>query len=136
MGLQPTRGHAEAEAEQRDTVRVWELPPPNHGLAALLALNCLEAVLPGVGAPAHCRTWDHSAVESMKIAFADTLEHCGDPDHPDALLASLTPAQLIDKEYAKARVEACGVNAQGLVTHKGDDADGEGGAAVHHRSHQ
>lgn len=116
----------------RDTVRVWELPPPNHGLAALLALNCLEAVLPGVGAPAHCRTWDHSAVESMKIAFADTLEHCGDPDHPDALLASLTPAQLIDKEYAKARVEACGVNAQGLkctsVTGvKGDDADGEGG---------
>ena len=116
----------------RDTVRVWELPPPNHGLAALLALNCLEAVLPGVGAPAHCRTWDHSAVESMKIAFADTLEHCGDPDHPDALLASLTPAQLIDKEYAKARVEACGVNAQGLkctsVTGvKGDDGEGEGG---------
>ena len=32
----------------RDDVRVWELPPPNHGVAALLALNCLEAqTLPG-----------------------------------------------------------------------------------------
>jgi len=34
----------------RDDVTVWEMPPPNHGLAALLALNLLEHQLPDADA--------------------------------------------------------------------------------------
>lgn len=97
----------------RDDVRVWELPPPNHGIAALLALNCLEAALHAGSdmTPPHCMTWDHASVEAMRIAFADSLEHCGDPEHADAINAALTPEELVDKEYARRRVAACGVDA-------------------------
>jgi hypothetical protein len=56
-------------------VRVWETPPPTQGVAALVGLNLLEAdeqlaagQLP-VGGP----DWLHSAVESVRLAFADVL---------------------------------------------------------------
>ena len=78
-----TRFPAPMSQTYMDDVRVWELPPPNHGVAALLALNCLEAALPGTGPPPHCMTWDHASVEAMRVAFADSLEHCGDPEHAD-----------------------------------------------------
>jgi len=94
----------------RDDVRVWELPPPNHGIAALLALNCLEAALPDAGPPPHCMTWDHASVEAMRIAFADSLEHCGDPEHADAVDAAVTAGELVDKTYARRRVVSCGVD--------------------------
>ena len=34
-------------------------------------------------------TWDHASVEAMRVAFADSLEHCGDPEHADAVGAAV-----------------------------------------------
>ena len=66
----------------RDAVTVWELPPPNHGLAALLALNLMEEQFPDQDAlraagPPNSVPHAHAQVEAMRCAFADTLQHCG-----------------------------------------------------------
>ena len=102
-------------ATYRGVVNVYEMPPPNHGLAALLGLNLMEQQLrgdpaalraAGPGSAAHV----HASIEAMRCAFADTLEHCGDPDYPDAHLAKLSAAQLIDKSYAEARATHAGLS--------------------------
>jgi len=95
----------------RDGIEVWELPPPNHGLSALLAMNLLEAQTPdGLGAlDEGARA--HAAVEAMRVAFADAMEHCGDPTHADASGPNRVPMnELIEKAYAKARVTETGLN--------------------------
>jgi hypothetical protein len=54
-------------------VNIWEPPPPTQGVAALVGLNLLEAdeqlTQEAVGGAA----WLHSAIESMRLAFADVL---------------------------------------------------------------
>ena len=47
---------------------------------------------------------------SDAVAFADAMEHCGDPTHPDAAKAKCTAAELISKAYAKARVADAGIH--------------------------
>ena len=95
-------------------VRVWEVPPPNHGLAALLALNVLEAAVDGDAlrraghnSPEHV----HAAVEAMRFGFADTLQWCGDP-----LTDKLPTEELLAKEYAARR--AATISPDGCVDPK------------------
>ena len=103
----------------RDEVTVWELPPPNHGLAALLALNLMEVQMPDrevlrAAGPPNSVPHAHAQVEAMKCAFADTLQHCGDPNHPDydAAVDKLTAEELVDKKYAAARREHAGLSSE------------------------
>ena len=89
----------------RDAVTVWELPPPNHGVAALLAMNMFEAFTQSSPAEDEVSR-AHAAVEAMRVAFADAMEHCGDPDHADARRSEAengTVSALVSKPYAKAR---------------------------------
>jgi gamma-glutamyltranspeptidase/glutathione hydrolase len=81
-------------------VRLWECRPNGQGLAALLALNCLEGFdLRGL-APLGVERL-HLMVEALRLAFADTQWHVADPAfHPgyDELIA-----QLMSKAYAAER---------------------------------
>ncbi len=78
-------------------IRLWECPPNGQGLAALLALNLLEAFdladLDPLGAERL-----HLEIEAMRLAFADTRWFVADPAvHPAPLDA------LLSKEYAAER---------------------------------
>lgn len=56
---------------------VWEMPPNGQGIAALVALNILEA-LGEAGQPRDSVTTFHRQVEAMKLAFADLYAHVAD----------------------------------------------------------
>ena len=51
----------------RDAVTVWELPPPNHGVAALLAMNVFEAFTATTDATTEIAR-AHAAVEAMRVS--------------------------------------------------------------------
>lgn len=75
-------------------LRVYEIPPPGQGIAALQMLNILEgfdmAGLDPLGAERI-----HLEVEAKKLAFADLHAKIGDPEFADV------PAEaLISKDYA------------------------------------
>jgi gamma-glutamyltranspeptidase / glutathione hydrolase len=78
-------------------VRVFEIPPPGQGIAALEMLNILEgfdlAGLDPVGADRI-----HLEVEAKKIAFRDLYEEIGDPDFWHH--AEIPTECLVSKEYA------------------------------------
>jgi len=50
----------------------------------------------------------------MRCAFADTLEHCGDPEDANTAAPQLTAAQLVDKAYAVARAKEAGLNTDAV----------------------
>src|SRR3712207_1654248 len=80
-------------------VRVYEIPPPGQGVAALEMLNILEGFdlgsLDPVGADRI-----HLEVEAKKLAFRDLHEEIGDPEFWRH--AEIPTARLISKEYAEA----------------------------------
>ena len=93
---------------------IYECPPPTHGIAALLALNLLEALTSTSTDTdidtAHSATRVHLEVECMRIAFADVLTYIGDPRaQPNTTTNTLnTPTSisidtLLSKEYAQER---------------------------------
>jgi gamma-glutamyltranspeptidase / glutathione hydrolase len=75
-------------------IRVYEIPPPGQGIAALEMLNILEefdlAALDPVGADRI-----HLEVEAKKLAFRDLYEKVGDPE-----FAEVPTQELVSKEYA------------------------------------
>ena len=77
-------------------VRVYEIPPPGQGVAALEMLNILEgfdfASLDPLGAERI-----HLEVEAKKLAFRDLHEKVGDPEFGD-----VPTDELISKDYAAA----------------------------------
>ena len=77
--------------------RVWELPPPGQGLAALELLNILETFdLKAMGRES-ADFW-HVMVEAKKLAFADRARYYADPAF------AKTPVEaLLSKSYAKQR---------------------------------
>ena len=78
-------------------VELWELPPNTQGIAALQALNVLEAAdlkSAGFGSVSHL----HWAVESLKLAFADRAKYYADP-----AFAKIPLRGLLSKEYAAER---------------------------------
>ena len=93
-----------------------ETPPPTHGVAALVALNIMEQ-LHG-DAPVGCNDCSlestearlqqrgsaeqaHFGIESMRVAFSDSLQHVSDPATNPVPLE-----KMLNKEYAQYRAEA------------------------------
>ena len=75
-------------------VTIYELPPPNQGLATLLALNILDGFDLGSMASGSFEAV-HRQVEAMKAAFLVRNRVCVDPDVVKAPLA-----EVLSKEYA------------------------------------
>ncbi len=75
-------------------VRVYEIPPPGQGVAALEMLNILEGFdldsLDPVGAERI-----HLEVEAKKLAFEDLREKIGDPE-----FSEIPTRELVSKDYA------------------------------------
>lgn len=76
---------------------LYEMPPNNQGLAALILLNILEGIdLKAMrGDPVR---YYHTLVEATKIAFSDRNRYIADP-----AFARLPVTQLLSKEYAAGR---------------------------------
>lgn len=76
---------------------LYELPPNNQGLTALLILNILEG-LDLTGMRNDEVLYYHTLIEATKIAFADRNRFIADP-----AFAKLPVKELISKEYAAKR---------------------------------
>ncbi|CAI5527407.1 unnamed protein product [Closterium sp. Naga37s-1] len=100
---------------------IWEVPPPTHGLAALIALNITEAYYSTHGLPEPAREargagpeaageareegrvkgeadFTHVMIEAMRMGFADALACVADPEHVQVPLG-----EALSKEYAAKR---------------------------------
>jgi gamma-glutamyltranspeptidase/glutathione hydrolase len=76
---------------------VHEIPPNGQGIAALMALGVLENfdLSPH---PVDAVEVQHLEIEAMKLAFADVFRYVSDPSS-----MSVTPAQMLDRQYLAAR---------------------------------
>ena len=75
----------------------WQCPPPSQGVNALMALNIAEGFdLKTMGFQS--TSVFHHLIESMRLAFADSLYHVTDPDKMTTKASSL-----ISKRYAMER---------------------------------
>jgi gamma-glutamyltranspeptidase/glutathione hydrolase len=78
-------------------IRVYEIPPPGQGVAALEVLNILEGFdLASMGSSSADRI--HLEVEAKKLAFEDLHNEIGDPEF--WLHADIPTRRLISKDYA------------------------------------
>ncbi|MDQ3910372.1 MAG: gamma-glutamyltransferase [Actinomycetota bacterium] len=78
-------------------VRVYEIPPPGQGIAALEMLNILEGFDLGILAPTSAERI-HLEVEAKKLAFEDLHNEIGDPEFWNH--AEIPTERLISKDYA------------------------------------
>jgi gamma-glutamyltranspeptidase/glutathione hydrolase len=77
--------------------RLYELPPPGQGIAALQMLRILDGFdlkAMGHNSPAYL----HHLIEAKKLAYADLAAHVADPDHMRASVS-----QLLDEDYLNSR---------------------------------
>jgi gamma-glutamyltranspeptidase/glutathione hydrolase len=76
---------------------VFEIPPNDAGIAALMMLNIMETF--PVGATGH-NTADtlHVLIEAKKLAYADMQRHVADPRFADVPVAAM-----LNKEFARSR---------------------------------
>jgi gamma-glutamyltranspeptidase/glutathione hydrolase len=96
--------------------RVWELPPPGQGLAALQLLNLLENYdLKAMGR--NSPDFWHLMVEAKKVAFADRARYYADP-----AFAQVPVQQLLSKDYAKRRTKLIDMQHAALTDQPGDVA--------------
>ncbi len=75
----------------------WQCPPPSQGVNALLALNIAEGFDLGKMGYQTADTY-HALIESMRLAFADSLHYVTDPDS-----MPVAPEDLLSKDYAAER---------------------------------
>ncbi|QYJ16521.1 Glutathione hydrolase-like YwrD proenzyme [Rubrobacter xylanophilus DSM 9941] len=75
-------------------LRVYEIPPPGQGIAALEMLNVLEGFEMGSLDPSGAERI-HLEVEAKKLAFRDLFGKVGDPE-----FAAVPVEELLSKEYA------------------------------------
>lgn len=76
---------------------VYELPPNTQGIAALMMLNILENF--PIGNLGHNSAESlHLFIEAKKLAYADMLEHVGDPKG-----VAIPVSTMLSKQYGKAR---------------------------------
>jgi gamma-glutamyltranspeptidase / glutathione hydrolase len=80
-------------------VRVYEMPPPNQGVAALEMLNILERFDLGAMGPVSADRI-HLEVEAKKLAFEDLREKVGDPE-----FSEIPTRELLSEEYAARQSE-------------------------------
>lgn len=77
--------------------KLWELPPPNQGVAALQMMRLLEGY--DLKAMGHNSTqYLHTLIEAKKLAYADLTGHVGDPDQ-----MKITVDQMVSDGYINAR---------------------------------
>jgi gamma-glutamyltranspeptidase / glutathione hydrolase len=77
--------------------KLYELPPPGQGIAALQMLRLLEPIdlrSMGHNSPEYL----HHLIEAKKIAYADLAGHIADPDH-----MRVSVSQLLDDRYIEGR---------------------------------
>lgn len=77
--------------------RLYELPPPGQGIAALQMLRILDGFdlkAMGHNSPAYL----HHLIEAKKLAYADLAAHIADPDH-----MRVAVSQLVDEGYLARR---------------------------------
>ena len=78
-------------------VTVWECPPNGHGIAALMALNIAEGFdITSMGSQSP--DWYHYLIESMRLAYADSLQYVADPQMSEVPIVGL-----LSKEYSMER---------------------------------
>ena len=94
---------------------VYQVPPPTHGVAVLVALRLLERLVPDTSALApESRSDDrqvHVAVEAVRAGLADALGHIGDTDD----IATVT-ATLLSDTYIAERAKAVDLEVTSPVT--------------------
>ena len=87
-----------------------EIPPNGQGIAALICLGILRHT--GI---AECDVdsadWQHTAIEAMKLAFADVYRYVADPR-----AMTVTPAQMLDDDYLAARARLIDMRRAQAVT--------------------
>ena len=94
----------------------WQCPPPSQGVNALMALNLAEGFELSAMGLQSADTFHH-LIESMRLAFADTMRYVTDPDE-----VPVSVTDLLSKEYADSRRRSIMPDrALDLVTH-GDPA--------------
>lgn len=77
--------------------RLYELPPPNQGIAALQMLRMLDRW--DLAALGHnSAEYIHLLTEVKKLAYADLATHIADPE-----FMAVDPAALLDEEYLASR---------------------------------
>jgi gamma-glutamyltranspeptidase/glutathione hydrolase len=77
--------------------RMYQLPPPNQGIAALQMLRMLDGF--DLDAMEHnSAEYIHLMTEVKKLAYADLDEHIADPDH-----MRVAPEELLDEAYLAGR---------------------------------
>ncbi len=80
--------------------RLWQMPPPGQGIAALQMLRILDGF--DLGAMDHnSAEYLHHLIEAKKLAFADLAAYVADPDH-----MAVTPERLLSDDYVQARRDA------------------------------
>ncbi|CAI5948318.1 unnamed protein product, partial [Closterium sp. NIES-65] len=124
LSLQDLASHTSSVAPPISTtfhgLTIWEVPPPTHGLAALIALNITEAYYSTHGVPEPVQEargagpeaagearegwvkgeadYAHVMIEAMRMGFADALACVADPEHVQVPLG-----EALSKEYAAKR---------------------------------
>jgi len=78
-------------------VRVWQIPPPSQGVAALQMLRILEP-LPLERMGHNSPEYLHHLVEAKKLAYADLSRHVADPGHMRVSVEELLSDAWVDRQ--------------------------------------
>ena len=89
-------------------LRLAEIPPNGQGIAALIAVGILDGM--DLGEDLTDPGSLHLQIEAMRLAFADTFAHVGDPDH-----VAVPTQGLLDREYLAGRRGLIGERAADVV---------------------
>mmetsp|Transcript_1376 Transcript_1376/g.4115 ORF Transcript_1376/g.4115 Transcript_1376/m.4115 type:complete len:535 (-) Transcript_1376:2154-3758(-) len=118
-------GYMELEdlAEHRTTItepilvsyrglQVYEVPPPTHGIAALMALNVAKNFdLNSVAGQCHnSAPYLHTMIECMRLAYTDARAFIADPAKEEVPIA-----QLLSDEYGAVRSQQIGQQALNVI---------------------
>ena len=102
-------------------LRVYEMPPPGQGVAALEMLNILEGFDLGSLGPVSAERI-HLEAEAKKLAYKDLYEEIGDPEFWTR--AEIPTGRLISKEHAaelRGRISPDRASRQGAEPALGED---------------
>ena len=89
--------------------RVYEIPPPGQGIAALAMLNLMER-LPMGDYQDNSADALHTMIEAKKLAYADMLKHVADP-----AFTTVPVKGMLAKEYAAERAQLIRADANCTV---------------------
>eukprot|EP00871_Galdieria_phlegrea_P002168 jgi/Galph1/2952/GphlegSOOS_G1599.1 len=87
---------------------IWQVPPPTHGIATLLALNIWENFRQPklVWNNFHSAEHLHVMIEAMRLSFATISKHVADPQHH-----SVPVQQILSKAFAQKLASQIGHQA-------------------------